>query len=93
MQRATAGAMAFQPGASPWENTIAVPAELLQFPLLGLPAGIGISYVTDWQDMAREVKSRYLLLRPEDRQELEGRVHLQPVADTPLGVLYRNSGA
>jgi hypothetical protein len=90
MQNATAPVMPFRRGASPWENTIAVPAELLQFPLLGLPPGIGISYVTDWQDMAREIRSRYLLLRPADRQELDGRVQMEPIAETPLGTLYRN---
>lgn len=91
LRDAVAPVMTFTPGASPWANSVAVPAELLQFPLLGLPRGLGISYVTDWQDMARDIRSGYLLLRPADEDELKGRVMLTPLADTPLGRLYRNA--
>jgi hypothetical protein len=40
--------------------------------------------------MAREIRSRYLLLRPADRAELGDRVRLELLTDTPLGPLYRN---
>ena len=93
MRDATHAAMPFQPDASPWTNTITVHAEQLQFPLLGLPRGIGISYVFDWDNLPDPVKSRYLLLRPEDEPRLSARVRLIPLASTPLGTLYRNEGA
>ena len=93
MRDATSGVMAFTPGAPPWTNTVVVPAELLQYPLLGLPRGIGISYAVDWQNMEREIRSAYLLLRPQDREELEGRLRMEPLAETPLGTLYRNAGS
>jgi hypothetical protein len=92
MHDATATTMPFVPGADPWANTITVHAEQLQFPLLGLPRGIGISYVFDWANLPDPVRSRYLLLRPEDEPALSPRVRLVPLSATPLGTLYRNDG-
>ena len=92
MRDATHATMPFVAGASPWQNTITVHAEQLQFPLLGLPRGIGISYVFDWDNLPDPVKSRYLLLRPQDESLLSARARLVPLASTPLGMLYRNEG-
>ena len=92
MRDATAGVIQFTPGAPPWTNTVAVSADLLQFPLLGLPRGIGVSYVVDWLDHAGPVRSAYVLLHPADRQEADMIVRLEPVVETPLGTLYRNAG-
>ena len=92
MRNATAGVIRFRPGAPPWTNTVAVSAELLRFPLLGLPRGIGVSYVVDWLDHASDVRSAYVLLHPADRQEADMVVRLEPMVETPLGMLYRNVG-
>jgi hypothetical protein len=92
MHDATTPTMPFVANASPWTNTVTVHADLLQFPLLGIPRGIGVSYVFDWSNLATPVRSRYLLLRPEDKEQLASRVHLAPLASTPLGTLYRNEG-
>jgi hypothetical protein len=78
--------------ASPWDNTVLVHADLLQFPLLGLPSGIAVSYVTNWDDLASPIRSRFLLLRHDDREQIESRIRLAPVAETPLGTLYTNLG-
>jgi hypothetical protein len=92
MRDATAAAAPFVPGGSPWRNTVIAPIGLVQFPLLGLPRGMGISYVIDWSDMSR-VQSAYVLLGPEDREEAAALVRLVPIAETPLGTLYRNADA
>ena len=92
MRDAVATAMPFVPDASPWRNTVLVPIELVQFPLLGLPPGIGISYVIDWSDM-KNVQSAYVLLGPGDREEAKTLGRLLPLAETPLGTLYRNADA
>jgi hypothetical protein len=92
MRNATADVIRFTPGGPPWTNTVAVSADLLRFPLLGLPRGIGVSYVVDWLDHARDIQSAYVLLDPADRQEAELVVRLEPLVETPLGTLYRNAG-
>jgi hypothetical protein len=92
MRQATADAMPFTAGASPWANTILMHTDLLQVPLLGLPRGIGVSYVFDWSNLKPPVKSRYLLLRDSEKAQLPPGLHLVPVAVTPLGTVYRNEG-
>ena len=92
MHEATEAAMPFVPGAPPWTNTLTVHSDLLQFPLLGLPRGIGVSYVFDWSNLVPPVRSRYLLLRPSDEEQVSSKARLVPIATTPLGTLYRNDG-
>jgi hypothetical protein len=91
MRDATAATVRFAPGASPWRNTLVVPVGLVQFPLLGLPDGIGVSYVIDWSDMSR-VQSEYVLLGAADLEEVQALARLVPIAETPMGTLYRNAG-
>jgi hypothetical protein len=93
MHEATEAAMPFVPDAPPWTNTVIVHSDLLQYPLLGVPRGIGVSYVFDWSNLMPPVRSRYLLLRPSDEEQLAGKVRLAPLGRTPLGMLYRNEGA
>jgi hypothetical protein len=93
MGEATRPVLPFRRDASPWANTVLVHAESLQYPLVGLPAGIGVSYVADWANLPDSVQSHYLLLRPADREEIGARLPLTPLADTPLGVLYLNEAA
>jgi hypothetical protein len=83
--------MAFDPEApSGWDNTLITHADTLQPPLVGLPHGIGISFVLDWEDLPIPPRSRYLLLREEDEPQVVPRVRLTRLAETSLGVLYRN---
>ena len=90
MHEATAAAMPFVAGADPWTNTVLVHAELLQAPLLGIPRGVAVSYVFDWDNLESPVRSRYLLLRPQDAHQLATKARLTALAATPLGTLYRN---
>jgi hypothetical protein len=85
-----AGRVTYDAGAPGWSNTLLVHVDAYDFPLMGLPAGIGISVALDWDDIARPPKSRLLLLRPEDVRALGSSVRLRWVADTPAGTLYEN---
>ncbi len=83
-------ALAHDPGADGWGNTLLVHVDLLRYPLAGVPPGISLSYVLDWDDQPMPPRSRHLLLRPADVAALEGRVRLRHTASTPVGDLYRN---
>jgi hypothetical protein len=93
MREAMAPLLAFDADASPWKNTVLVHSDLLQFPLLGVAPGIGVSYVFDWDNLPPPVRSGYLLLRPSDYEQVAGKVRLEALAETPLGTLYRNAGS
>ena len=83
--------MAFDPDApTGWDNTVMMHADSLQPPLAGLPRGLAISFVLDWDDLPIPPRSRYLLLREDDEPQVVPRVRLTRLADTSLGVLYRN---
>ena len=91
--RAVGRAIRFDPAAaSGWENTVLMHADALQPPLLGLPPGIGISFVLDWEDQRVPPRSRYLLLRADRDGDIAARLTLTPLAETSLGTLYRNEG-
>ena len=92
MRAATLPVMTFDADASPWRNTMLVHSDLLQFPLLGVAPGIGVSYVFDWDNLPPPVRSGYLLLRPSDVEQVAPKVRLEALAETPLGTLYRNAG-
>jgi hypothetical protein len=92
LRAATLPVMTFDADASPWRNTVLVHSDLLQFPLLGISPGIGVSYVFDWDNLPPPVRSGYLLLRPSDYEQVAPKVRLEPLAETPLGTLYRNAG-
>jgi len=77
----------------PWSRTILVSADLLQYQLLGLPPGISVSFVLDWEKMHGPLHSRYLLLRPQDKRVFPDPLHVTALAETPLGTLYRNLDA
>ena len=88
------GVVVFEEGApSGWANTMLTHADALQPPLLGLPPGIGISFVLDWEDQAAPPRSRYLLLRPDRDADILRRTRLEKLADTSLGTVYRNVAA
>ena len=76
--------------ASGWDNTVLMHADSLQPPLQGLPHGVAISFVLDWEDQPMPPRSRYLLLSERDEPQVRPRVPLVEIADTALGTLYRN---
>ncbi len=93
MRQAVAGHVVFDPAASAWENTVLARTEYLKRPLLELPPGVGVSWVTDMMgsDLKLPPKSRYLLANAGHVRLMRSRnVRLQRLAGTPLGDLYLN---
>jgi hypothetical protein len=85
----------YDPGADPWGNTLLVP-DLLAWPKLEVPAGVGISIVvnsgyrkpSEWAPH-RPVWSRYLLMSNVKAESWED-CRLELMQETPAGNLYRN---
>jgi hypothetical protein len=84
------GVLAYDRSLPPWGNSVLVHLDAYQFPLLGLPKGIGVSMAFEWDKVAVPFKSRYLLLRPADVDALAGIVRMRKLRDTSLGALYEN---
>lgn len=80
----------FRPDATGWENTVLAQVDTIQYPLLGLPRGFGISFVIEWEDQQMPPRSRYLLLRRVDVDQLPRTLRLTPLVETSAGTLYRN---
>jgi hypothetical protein len=55
--------VAYRPGADPWCNSLLADVDLAPF-LKTVPAGIGIGMTMNWQDVARPLRSKYLLVKP-----------------------------
>ena len=86
------GAIRFEPSLGGWGNTVLVSNDRYDTPLMGLPHGVAVSAVFDWKDVALPVRSRYLLLSPQEADGLAARLQLRKLRDTPLGALYENAG-
>jgi hypothetical protein len=86
-RRHTNEVLRFEPGRDPWENTILVSNKCFAFPLAAVPPGIGVSEVLSWPELGDPPRSRYLLMTEEETGALQRRLHLQPLARTPLGLL------
>jgi hypothetical protein len=85
------GVLAFDPAESAWANTVLVPGEYRGTPLLGLPAGVGVSYYRlHGASLDLPPKSRYLILGPRDRKDPGDRVRLVRLRQLPAGALYLN---
>lgn len=56
-------------------------------------AGIGVSFFLSPEINRYPLKSKYLLLKPSDLAELGDRVHVELLAETAIGNLYRNLDA
>ncbi len=95
-QQELARHVVYQPGASPWCNTLLLSGFILDERLLYVPPGIGISMII--QRLPEPMKSRYLLVtdrylevtRSGLGDSWEG---LEWVAETRAGTLYRNTRA
>jgi hypothetical protein len=80
----------FDPALSGWGNTLLVSVARYDFPLMGVPPGIGLSVTFDWAGVPAPAKSRYVLLGPDEIAAATARFRLRKLADTPLGTLYEN---
>ena len=87
---AFAPAIAYQPGANPWDNTVLADARALETPLMAIPPGVSIAYAVDWDDQPMPPKARYLWLRDRDLEEIGRPLRLSPLAVISSGTLYRN---
>jgi hypothetical protein len=88
-------AVRYDPGADGWENTVLVPLDSVGTPLLGLPPGVGSTYVFRWGRVPQPLKSRWLLLPhgsdlPNNLSAVQ-RSRLRLIRSTPRGDLYRNA--
>lgn len=84
------GVLAYDKSLPPWGNSMLVHVDAYQYPLLGLPKGMGVSAAIEWDKVAVPFKSRYLLLRPADVDALTAVVRMRKLRDTSLGALYEN---
>jgi hypothetical protein len=81
--------MAFEPGASPWDNTLLMDMHYMDAQeLLMLPRGIGISTVLRWEYQAWPPRSKYVLLTRERAQRVGIPPTMQKVAETRIGDIY-----
>ena len=80
---------------NPWCNTMLIPINYYDFRVTLVPAGIGISYITDRAMLQRPLKSRYLLFDKPTYDLLagEGGLNVPLISDMPIGRLYRNLDA
>lgn len=79
---------------NPWCNTLSISVENFRAELIEVPAGIGISFFVSKIPMP--MRSRYWLLEPdfaEAHMVANHDISLVPIAQTPLGMLYRNGTA
>ena len=73
-----------------WGNTLLVPMQIAFYhQMLGLPAGIGISFFTS-HDKLSNIKSRYILLDKSSYEVLKDRASLDFKLTTAIGDLYIN---
>ena len=84
------GHVRYDPALSGWGNTVLIGVDRYDYPLLGVPRGIGLSVTFDWTELQAPPRSRYLLLAEPDLAAVVGRMRLQKLADTPMGELYEN---
>ena len=87
---ATRPHITYDPTLPPWGNTVLVNANQYQVPLLGLPRGVGASAVVYWNNVTLPLRSRYVLLTPQELESLSTRVRLRKLADTRIGQLFEN---
>ena len=81
----------FEANADGWQNTILAPLGIAaNRKMLGVPAGIGISWF-EFPPRLAAIKSRYLLLDTRSRSALGRRPGLRYIKATALGDLYVNA--
>ena len=88
----TGRTLVYQAQDDPWCNTILLPFQTAFLPeSLAIPAGIGISFDFDITSRS-ELKSRYVMVDDESRENLTEAFDLQFASTTAIGDLYTNAG-
>lgn len=80
----------YRKDVTPWGNSLLIDMDSLQPYLVGLPAGIGINTVLDWNHINYPLKSAYVLIEPEIYAQISYKVRLRPIANSMHGTLYLN---
>ncbi len=92
-----ASLMPYEPDVDAWCNTLLIPRNFLDSRILYVPAGIGISFYSTGYPIPstnQHIHSHYLLLDDKAFQYLSaGYFHVEQLADTEHGTLYRNLDA
>jgi hypothetical protein len=83
----------YDPGRSPWDNTILVSGDLVTYPLLALPPAMGVNAVLVPDTLVLPPRSRYVLMTEEDTRDLHRVIRLKLLARTRMGVLSINLDA
>ncbi|WP_144158608.1 hypothetical protein [Paraburkholderia sp. BCC1885] len=88
--------LAYDPAqTNPWCNTLNISVYSFRSELIEVPAGVGITFFVSNSD-PMPMRSRYWLLGPSVAEALldaNPGASLVPIAQTPLGTLYRNPKA
>lgn len=84
------GELRFRQDVPPWGNSLLIGMDDCQPFLAGLPAGIGMNCVLDWDRIRYPLKSAYVIIPPEVYRHLEGRVNLRLVTAGRFGGLFVN---
>lgn len=80
----------YQENAPHWCNTVTTTLD--QKELLGIPAGIGISYVMEARSLVYPLEAKYMLFRNNSIAHSKP-VHLKKLAHLDIGILYLNLDA
>jgi hypothetical protein len=82
----------YKENPNPWCNTLLsfISPEPLPYQFVGLPAGLGISYIYKFDRLQFPVKSKYILLDAIGYSLLHGKANLKFLGSTPLGRLFLN---
>src|SRR5262249_50783810 len=86
--------LAYDPAESPWGNTVLIYVRHHYYGMTAIPPGLGVSFVLEHHSkdaLQFPLKSRYVLMWPENAHVLADRSHLRElVAFNDLGTLYLN---
>jgi hypothetical protein len=81
---------------SPWCNTLRIEVGLYGAYAARIPAGIGISWVWDYNALQRPIKARYVWLTDESIEQARAEslgLELTPLFDMPQGIIYLNEAS
>jgi hypothetical protein len=80
----------FDPARPAWDNTILVTGNLVTYPLVAVPPGMGVNAILKWSSLDHAPRSRYLLMSEQDTRILARQMRLRPLARTRLGIVSLN---
>jgi hypothetical protein len=89
-QQEIRGVLHFDPNRSAWDNTILVTGNLVTYPLVAVPPGMGVNAIFKWSNLDHAPRSRYLLMSEQDTRALQSSVRLRPLLRTHMGLLSIN---